>query len=104
MLGLCLATTGAAAWATTTSTANPIEDQPLADDNAPQRWSVEQVVRHIDALDRVSPPQSAAQEVMRILAGIMHQPDAATRMALFERLRPHITPYRATDATRRRTP
>lgn len=74
--------------------------------NAELHWSVTDIAQHIDALDRVSPPQAGAQELVRILSAIMSQPDATIRLVLFNRLRPHIVPYQAParDAALRATP
>ena len=75
--------------------------EPLpADRSAPaaKPWSVADIAQHIDALERVTPAQAGAEEVVRILLAIMHQPDPATRLNLFNRLRPHIAPYPAPSA------
>ena len=61
-------------------------------------WSVADIAQHIDALERVTPAQAGAEEVVRILLAIMHQPDPATRLSHFNRLRPHIVPYPASNA------
>ncbi len=61
----------------------------------PRRWSAEDISRHIDALDHPTDAQSTAQEVVRILAAIMSQPNHAMRTVLFNRLRPHIVPYQS---------
>ena len=59
----------------------------------PPAWTLTDIVQHIDGLRQIAQPQVTAQEVVRILAAIMSQPDPAVRMMLFNRLRPSITPY-----------
>ena len=66
---------------------------PAPSTTQPPAWTLPEIVQHIDGLRQIAQPQVTAQEVVRILAAIMSQPDPAVRMMLFNRLRPSITPY-----------
>jgi hypothetical protein len=59
----------------------------------PSHWSARKTEQRIQQLKRITSAQRGADELIRILVAVMHQPDPALRSRLFNQLRPFIRPY-----------